>query len=148
MAMLRAGLHYGEEEVHQLRILGEWSNMIGYEMGSSTPRGLHYNMVVNTLTFFCLGSSSEMKFLRQPQTFGQGTWPPKNSNSRFFFCSVIIHPPPPILSAKPIGTSHKHSLNWSLRRFHARVHDHWKSQIGWFYWSRKCFWTKGLNTKV
>jgi hypothetical protein len=32
---LRTGLDY-DEEVHLLRILGEWGNMIGYEMGSSS----------------------------------------------------------------------------------------------------------------
>lgn len=31
---LRTALDYGEE-VHELRILEEWSNMIGYGMGSS-----------------------------------------------------------------------------------------------------------------
>ena len=34
---IRASLNYGEE-VHQSRILGEWSNTIGYEMGSSLAR--------------------------------------------------------------------------------------------------------------
>jgi hypothetical protein len=31
---VRVGLDYGEE-VHRLRILREWGNMIGYEMGFS-----------------------------------------------------------------------------------------------------------------
>ena len=31
---LRAGLDYGEE-VHKSRIIGEWSNLIGYTLGSS-----------------------------------------------------------------------------------------------------------------
>ena len=31
---LRAGFDYAKE-VHQSRILGEWSNAIGYKMGSS-----------------------------------------------------------------------------------------------------------------
>ena len=34
---LGASLDYGEE-MHMSRILGKWSNMIGYEMGSSTAR--------------------------------------------------------------------------------------------------------------
>ena len=34
---LRVSLDYGEE-IHLLRILGEWSNMIGYKM-SSSPAG-------------------------------------------------------------------------------------------------------------
>ena len=29
--------------VHKSRVLGEWSNMIGYEMGSSSVGGLNYN---------------------------------------------------------------------------------------------------------
>ena len=33
----RANSNYGEE-VHRSRISGEWSNMIGYEMGSSPAR--------------------------------------------------------------------------------------------------------------
>ena len=39
---LRASLDYGEE-VHQSRILREWSNMIGYEM--SFPPTRVYTMV-------------------------------------------------------------------------------------------------------
>ena len=31
---LRLGFDFGEE-IHQSRILGEWSNMIGYDKGSS-----------------------------------------------------------------------------------------------------------------
>ena len=34
-SILRAGLDCGEE-VHLLMILGEWSNMIGYKMGSAS----------------------------------------------------------------------------------------------------------------
>ena len=34
---IRVGLDYNEE-VHRSRILGEWSNMIGYEMGFSPDR--------------------------------------------------------------------------------------------------------------
>ena len=36
-ATLRVNVDYGEE-VHWLRILGEWSNMIGYKVGSSPAR--------------------------------------------------------------------------------------------------------------
>jgi hypothetical protein len=36
---IRANLHYKEEE-HRSRNLGEWSNMIGYEMGTS-PAGVY-----------------------------------------------------------------------------------------------------------
>jgi hypothetical protein len=36
--LLRHGLDYSEEDVHRSRILGEWSNMIGYEMDSSPPK--------------------------------------------------------------------------------------------------------------
>jgi hypothetical protein len=36
--LLRHGLDYSEEDVHRSRILGEWSNMIGYEMDSSPPQ--------------------------------------------------------------------------------------------------------------
>ena len=35
----RVGLDYGEE-LHWSRSLGEWSNMIGYEMGSSERGGV------------------------------------------------------------------------------------------------------------
>ena len=38
---LRAGLLDHGKDVHQLRILEEWSNMIGYKKGSSPARVLH-----------------------------------------------------------------------------------------------------------
>ena len=37
-------------EVHQSRVLGEWSNIIGYEMGSSSW-GLHYGQDFSTEDF-------------------------------------------------------------------------------------------------
>jgi hypothetical protein len=91
---VRAGLDYGEE-VHQSRILGEWSNTISYIMGSS-PNGL-YDMVktlmdkcqgligiMTRLQHILLGEYSGSHNLGQPQTLGQETWPPKNSNLRHY----------------------------------------------------------------
>ena len=65
--MLNASLDYGVE-VHQSRMLGEWNNMIGYEMGSSLSRVYttakispvenfkhewKNDMVATMATFFC-----------------------------------------------------------------------------------------------
>ena len=63
--MLGANLNYGEE-MHQSRILGAWSNMIGYEMRFFTVWGFILrprlfkgrrtsSMVVNTETLFVWG---------------------------------------------------------------------------------------------
>ena len=63
-----AGLIHNEE-MHQSRILGEWSNMIGYNMGSSPA------MVYTTVKTY-----PEAKFLGQPHPFRQETWPLENPN--------------------------------------------------------------------
>jgi hypothetical protein len=74
---LKAGLDCNEE-VHRARILGEWSNMIGYIMGFSSfvvyarawnspvvngKHGWKNDMVANMATFFCSGSSMRSSFL-------------------------------------------------------------------------------------
>ena len=90
---IRVGLDHGEE-VHWSRSLGEWSNMVGYEMGSSRVGVYQWrtssvngknDMVGQHSNTFCKGSSPEVKFLGQPQTLGQETWPLENSNLRLFF---------------------------------------------------------------
>ena len=48
---------------------------------------------------FLTGSSPEVKFLAQPQSLGQETWPPENSNLNKYFIvfssSPTYHPLPP-----------------------------------------------------
>ena len=93
-SLLTVGLDYGEE-VHRSRILGKWSNTIGYKMGSS-PNGLYATVktlmdkrqglmgIMTWLHHIARGEYSGSHDLGQPQTLGQETWPPKNSNLRFF----------------------------------------------------------------
>jgi hypothetical protein len=73
------GLHYGQESIDgELSTwMKEWA---GYQYGGT----------------FLKRSSSEVKFLGQPQSLGQETWPPKNSNlSKTLFnlncyiCSIL-----------------------------------------------------------
>ena len=55
-----------------------------YTMAKTSMMDEKNDMATNMATFFCQGSSPEVEFLKQPQTLGQDTWPPENSNLRFF----------------------------------------------------------------
>jgi hypothetical protein len=93
LTSLRTALHYGREG-HWSRILGEFWNMIGWEWDSCLME-LHYGQEFtrgelctwmkkwhgcqhgNT---FLKKDSPEVKFLGQPQSLRQKTWPSENSN--------------------------------------------------------------------
>jgi hypothetical protein len=93
LARLRAALDYGGEG-HRSRILGGFYNMIGRKWDSCPvevyttvknplveyfAHGWKNDMAASVATFLTR-SSLEVKFLGQPQSLGQETWPPENSN--------------------------------------------------------------------
>jgi hypothetical protein len=102
------------EEV--LRILGEWSDMIGYETDSSSPVWVYAATKVSPVQKFergwkkwrgyrhgssiCQGSTMDVEFLGQSQTLGQKTWHAENYNLTWFlfflFCfhSLLYQPLP------------------------------------------------------
>ena len=111
---LSTALHY-DGEVHRSWIPGEFWNLISREQHSCPMIDLHYgqevfgrehctrwknDMDANVATLFLKGSSLEVKFLGQPQSLRQETWPPENSNlNKIFYCLFIfsiIHPLPQI----------------------------------------------------
>ena len=102
-SVIRTALHYGGE-VHRSWILGELWNLIGREWHScpvmvhtTTKSPLMKNFVhgwkmtwLPTWQHFLKESSSKVKFLGQPQSRGQETWPLESSNlNRIFFLRVI-----------------------------------------------------------
>jgi hypothetical protein len=97
-----AGLIHGEE-MHQSRILGEWSNTIGYKVGSSP-----------TMVYTTVKTYLEVKFLGQPHLFGQETWPLENPNWRQLFLfsfSILSAIVPPIASNSMVLALLHYSLN-------------------------------------
>ena len=102
---IRAALHYGGE-VHRSWILGDSWILIGREWHSCSGGGLHYNKesfggelcpwmkewhACQHGDTFLKGSFVGVRFLGQPQSLGQETWPPKNSNSdRTFFLILYL----------------------------------------------------------
>ena len=97
--------------------------MVGYEMGSSRVGVYQWrtssvngknDMVGQHSNTFCKGSSPEVKFLGQPQTLGQETWPLENSNLRLFF--LLFFPscmPWQPLSQITVSWRLKFLTNWS-----------------------------------
>ena len=67
--MSGGGLHYGHVVWWRTLYIHEWKN----------------DMAANVASLFSKGSSPEVKFLGQPQSLGQETWPPENSNSNKIF---------------------------------------------------------------
>lgn len=99
-----ADLHYGEE-VHQPKLLLEWSTMISYEMGSPPARVLHYGQYFfkwRTLSMdenmtWCqhdnillLGEFSKGHISCTTSTLIQETWPPKLQLEFFLFIFNIF----------------------------------------------------------
>jgi hypothetical protein len=81
------------------------------------------------------GRSMEVMFHVQPQSIGQETWPPENSNARLFFLlffHLVIHTNPYLKLHLVLGWNSWPTgalLHCSLNRNQERLSDLWKSTI-------------------
>jgi len=97
------GLHYNQESFGG-EICTWMKNWHGYQRGDT----------------FLKGSSAEVKFLQQPQTLKQETWPPENPN---------------LLSFPPLQhTICSHALGWNFWPTGALLHRSVKRP--WLIWSK------------
>ena len=79
-SILRAGLDCGKE-VHQSTILEEWSNMIGYEMGSS-PARVYNTTKTSPMKKFKHGCQHDNALCEGNCCGGQVSWSTSNTWTR------------------------------------------------------------------
>ena len=145
LGYLRAALHYSGE-VHRSCILGEFQNLVGQEQHlcpvvvyttTKSPlvekivHGWKNDMDANVATFFFEGDSPEVKFLGYPQSLGQETWPPENSNSNRISYRLFI------FSGIPSLASNNHVLGWNSWPTGALVHHSVKLPLKPSTWAGK-----------